>query len=308
MALAIRVLKTSVVTGEDGTLALTSASAVPAGAVLVLIGTGLYSNATAAAPYLSSVADTSTNTWETPINVRAAGSSNPQVFAALAHNVAAATPTVTATFTQSVTGNKFSAALLEITGAPTASALETSVNATATSGTSITTAETGALSQAANALVACFGGWIGNPTNPTGWSSALTQNNGVNLGCQISYKTINDAASRTETFTTSAIAGGAILMLVIKQAATSALRYKFALNTTTFTSADTGVTGFVWSNATPDTGTAQKFTGLAGSATAGDLIIDTDLPAEISLSDTIYGIFYNGTDTSGLIAGTVEAA
>jgi len=308
MALAIRVLKTSVVTGEDDTLALTSTSAVPAGAVLVLIGTGVYNDASVQAPYLSSVADTSSNTWQPPINVRASGTFYPQVFAALAYNVAAGTPTVTGTFTLSTSGNKFSAALLEITGAPTASALDKSVNATATSGASITTAATGALAQAANVLVACFGGWIGNPTNPGGWSSALTQNNGVSLGCQISYKTINDAASRTETFTTDAIAGGAILMLVIKQAATSALRYKFALDTATFTSADTGITGFVWSNATPDTGTAQKFTSLAGGATAGDLIIDTDLPADISLSDTISGIFYNGTDTSGLIAGTVEAA
>lgn len=308
MALAIRVLQTAVVTGEDGTLALVSTQAVPAGATLVLIGAGVHDSATDVAPYLNSVADTQTNTWQTPINVRASGTYYPQVFAALAYNVAAGTPTVTGTFTQSVTDNLFSAALIEITGAPTASALETSVNATATSGTSITTAATGALSQAANALVACFGGWIGYPTNPGGWSSALTQNNGVNIGCQISYKTINDASSRTETFTTSEIAGGAILMLVIKQAAGAALRYKFEMDTTAFTSADTGIVGFVWKNATPDIGTAQKFTGLAGDATAGKLLIDTGLPPDVALSDTIYGIFYNDADTSGLITGTVEAA
>lgn len=61
MALAIRVLQTAVVTGEDGTLALVSTQAVPAGATLVLIGTGMHAGATAAAPYLNSVADTQTN-------------------------------------------------------------------------------------------------------------------------------------------------------------------------------------------------------------------------------------------------------
>lgn len=303
MAIAVRVLKTATVTGEDGTLALTSLYAVPSGAVLALIGAG---NSDGLSPYLSSVADTSANTWGNVTNVRASGTYSPQVFAALAHNVAAATPTVTATYTESTSGNRFSVALLEITDAPTSGALDVAVNNTATSGTDITTGATGALAQAANLLIACMGGWIGTPYNPSGWSSALTQNNGSLIGCQISYKTIDDAASRTETFTSSEIAGGALLVLVIKQVAGTALQYKFQLDTATFTSADTAIEGALWRNATPFTGLATQFTGLAGDAVAGDLIIPADVNA--ALTDTLYGIFWNGTDSSGLIAGTVESA
>lgn len=308
MAIAVRVLKTATVTGEDGTLALTSDYVVPSGAALVLIGTGVYSDASSPAPYLSSVADTSTNTWGNVTNVNSAGYYTPQVFAALAHNVAAATPTVTATFTQSTSGNKFSVALLEITDAPTSSALDVAVSNTASSGTSITTSSTGPLSQAANALIGCFGGWIGIPNNPSGWSSALSVSNGGYLGCQISYRTIDDASSRTETFTSSEIAGGALLVLVIKQVSGAALRYKFELDDSTFTSADTAITGFVWRNTTPDSAAAQKFTGLAGSATAGTLYVTSNIPAAAKVGDTLYGIFYNSSDTSGLITGSVEVA
>lgn len=304
MAIAVRVLKTATVNGEDGTLAMTSDYAVPSGAVLALIGAG---SSDGLSPYLSSVADTSANTWGNVTNVRASGTYSPQVFAALAHNVAAATPTVTATYTESTSGNRFSAALLEITDVPTSGALDVAVNNIASSGTSITTGATGALAQAANLLIACMGGWIGIPYNPSGWSSVLTQSNGIAglIGCQISYKTIDDAASRTETFSSSEIAGGALLMLVIRQEAGPALQYKFQLNTATFTSADTAIEGAVWRNATPFTGLATKFTGLAGDAVAGDLIIPADVNA--ALTDTLYGIFYNGTDTSGLITGVVEA-
>jgi len=96
-------------------------------------------------------------------------------------------------------------------------------------------------------------------------------------------------------------------VFVIKEKVVSALRYKFQLDDATFTSADTGVTGDVWRNASPNTGTSEHYTGLSGAATAGDLYI-TSIPSNVSLSDTIYGIFYNSSDTSGLIQGTVELA
>lgn len=307
MAIAVRVLKASALNGLSSPLVLASDYAVPAGAALVLIGcaTNVIGDPM---PRVTAVSDSLSSTWGGLTNVIAGGQySPPQVFSALALNVSAGTPTVTATFGTGLL-DRASVALLEITGLPTSDALDKSVNHTVSGGTSITTPATGALSQAANVLVACFGGWIGTPNNPGGWSSVLTQANGAFIGAQISTRIIDDAASRTETFTAESIGQGSILMLVLKQAAGAALRYKFEMDTTAFTSADTGIVGFVWKNATPDTGTAQKFTGLAGDATAGKLLIDTGLPTDVALSDTIYGIFYNDADTSGLITGTVEAA
>lgn len=303
MAIAIRVLKASALNGLSSPLVLASDYAVPAGAALVLIGCA--SNGIGdVMPTVTAVSDSLSSTWGGLTNVIAGGQYNPpQVFSALALNVSAGTPTVTATFGTGVL-DRASVALLEITGLPMSDALDKSVNYTVSGGTSITTPATGALSQAANVLVACFGGWIGTPNNPGGWSSVLTQANGAFVGAQISTRIIDDAASRTETFTAESIGEGSILMLVLKQA-TEPRQYKFELDPGTFTSADTGITGFVWRNSEPNTALATKFTGLAGSVTAGELIISSGVHPDADTSDTLYGIFYNGADTSGLITGTV---
>ncbi len=303
MTIAVRVLKASALNGLSSPLVLASDYAVPAGAALVLIGCAT-NGIGDVMPRVTAVSDSLSSTWGGLTNVIAGGQYNPpQVFSALALNVSAGTPTVTATFGTGVL-DRASVALLEIVGLPTSDALDKSVNHTVSGGTSITTPATGALSQAANVLVACFGGWIGTPNNPGGWSSVLTQANGAFIGAQISTRIIDDAASRTETFTADSIAEGSILMLVLKQA-TESRQYRFELDPGTFTSADTGITGFVWRNSEPNTAPATKFTGLAGSVTAGELIISSGVHPEAGTSDTLYGIFYNGADTSGLITGTV---
>jgi hypothetical protein len=127
-------------------------------------------------------------------------------------------------------------------------------------------------------------------------------------GVQISYKVIAATDAQTLTVAHDSASDTEILMAVFKQAAAgAALQYKFQFDTSTMTSADTGITGYVWRNKAPDGGAAEKYESLEGDATDGDLLI-TAIPAGVLIGDSITGIFYNGTDTSGLISGTVEAA
>jgi len=120
------------------------------------------------------------------------------------------------------------------------------------------------------------------------------------------------AATTTLTGTVAydGTASAAALMLVIKEAAAgTTYRYKFELDSSAFTSADTGITGYVWRNLNPDEGAAEKYTSLEGDATAGVLYIKTadGLPSGIAPADTIIGSFYNGTDGSRpFLSGTVE--
>jgi len=306
-AIAVRQYKSDPLTAQGANPTIALDSAVAAGSTLLLIGAA-YRKDTGQTTLLNSVAD-GTNTWGTPTNVRSSGSYSPNVFCAIAENVSAGSPTVTATLNQAAS-NFVSWSLIEIEKCVTSSGVMTPVTGTASSGTTTSTAATGALAQTDNLVVVCAGGYFGTPSNPSGFTSLLTQmNNGAYVGAQVSYKTVTATDSLTGTVTHDATSGSSALLVVIKAAtAGSALHYKFQLDASAFTSADTGITGFVWRNATPDAAAAQRFTGLAGDANAGDLIIATGLPSGIAVSDTLYGIFYNGNDTSGLIAGVVEAA
>lgn len=311
MAFGIRLLGTAALTGKTTTGQVTSAYSVPAGALLALVGISSGGGA-AEISRLVSVADSVSNTWG---NVNNALDDDgywapPNAFGALAHNVSAGTPTVTATFyNNGSSDNKYSMALLEITDAPTSGALEVVRVVSNETGSPLAVPGTGTLSQPANMLIAVYGGWIGTPNNPSGWSSDFTRTNGIDgvIGCQVSHKQIDTTASQSVTFTGDGSSGASALLFVIKKKAESALRYKFQLDDSTFTSSDTNIIGEVWRNSTPSSGVAEHYTGLTGAATDGDLYI-TSIPAGASVSDTVYGIFYNSTDTSGLIQGVVEVA
>lgn len=306
-AIAVRQSKAFTVTGEDTSVAATLDSAVAAGSTLVIIGTEASTDGLVA--ILSSVSDTSTNTWGTPTNTRTAGAYAPNTFACVAENVASGSPTVTMTFGGSDGNtNKVSFTLIEVENPVTSSGVDKLVTGTASGSTSTSTSATGALTQTDNLVILAAGGWFGTPSNPSGWTNIQSVMNGAYMGSLVCHKTVTATDSITGTVAHEAAAATSAIMLVIKAAtAGSALQYTFTFDTSTFTSADTGITGYVWRNATPDQAAAQRFTGLAGDATAGTLHITDDLPSGLSVSDTIYGIFYNGTDTSGLVSGTVES-
>lgn len=307
MAIAVRQVKTFTVSGEDGTVTVSFDSSVAAGSTLVVVA-GAYSDIATDGTRLTSVSDTSSNTWESPTNVRAVESWAPNVFGAVAQNVASGSPTLTLNLSIA-SGNQVSGALFEVSGCVTSSGIDKTVTGTSTT-SSISTSATGTLTQANNLVILCAAGWFGEPSNPSGWVSDLTQKNGIGgyLGCQVSHKTTSTTSSVTGTVSSSSAGASSALMYVIKEAAAGAtLRYKFLLNASTFTSADTSITGYVWRNGDPDNTVAEKYTSLAGDATAGVLYITSGLPAGAATSDTIIGSFYNSTDGSRpFVAGTVE--
>ncbi len=308
-AIAVKQVKTSLLSAEDGTTTITPDSAITAGSTLVLVGMAS-DNISYLACLLNSATDTSSNAWGTPENVRGAGDYVPNVFGCVAYNAAASTPTITLNWNQA-TSNNVGFALFEIEKVPTSAVLDLSVEGTSSGAGSTSTSATGTLDQTDNLLILCAGGWFGIPTNPSGWTNVLNHSNGSGgvVGCQISCKTTSTTDSVTGTVAHET-ASAAALMLVLKAAAAgAALRYKFLLNSSTLTSADTAITGYVWRNCDPDTGYAEKYTGLAGNATAGVLYIDTGLPSNVLETDTIVGSFYNGSDGSRpFVTGDVEVA
>lgn len=306
MAIAVRQTATATLDAEDSTVTLSLSSAVASGSTLVVIG-GVVRRDTFADVQLSSVSDTSSNTWASVTNTETVY--GPNAIFAYAQNVAAGSPTVTLSVSESASV-RISFALIEIEGCLTSGVLDTIVTGELTAaGTSTATDATGTLTQADNLLIGVCTGSFGLPVNPSGWTSVLTaQNGGAVQGAQISYKVIAATTAQTFTVAHDSASDTESLMAVFKQAAAGAtLQYKFQFDTSTMTSADTGITGYVWRNKAPDGGAAEKYESLAGDATAGDLIV-SGVPVDVVLGDSITGIFYNGTDTSGLITGTVEEA
>jgi len=309
MAIAVRQVVAAPLTSQGSNPTISFSANVLAGSTLALVGVGRNSSS-GETVVLSSATDSRGNTWQTPANVQLAGSYTPNAFGALAYNVAAGATTVTASVNQSANA-AISWALLEITGAPTSAALDKTAvgEGTSDSAGSVSTASTGTLSQADNLAIIVAGGYFGVPQNPSGWTSVLSQQNGAAVGAQISYKTVAATTAITGTVAHETGANTSLtsaLLLVIKQATTSNLRYKFLLNSSTLTSADTAITGYVWRNGSPDTVLAEKYTGLAGSSTAGTLYI-TGVPSGAAVTDTVTGSFFNATDESSpFITGTVE--
>jgi hypothetical protein len=310
MAIAIRQSKT--LTSPSGALtspqSIVFDSAVLAGSLLVVIGAGLR-KADYLFSHLTAISDTQSNAWQS-IVTQGSGSA-ASVWMSYAMNATAGATTLSLSFTGS--DNSLGVCAFEVTGALTSGALDqTKAATTAASGIATNTSSTGAsaaLAQANNVVFLIAAGALGLPTNPATWTSYLTTQNGANLiGCQISAKATaaTDAITGTVQHDDATAERNALLAVFKEGAAAATKRYKFQFDAGTFTSSDTGITGYVWRNASPVTGTAQEYTSLTGaSAVAGDLYI-ASIPAAAAVSDTVLGIFSNGTDTSGLVSGTVE--
>lgn len=306
MAISVIQSKTGVLSAEDTSAVITFDSNVSAGSTLVLVGVSVDS-ASSLSTLLSSVSDTQTNEWIGVTNARASNVYAPNAFAAYTINASAGSTTITAALNDG-TANAISWAAFEIGGVPTSGSIDVVVTGTASGTTETSTTATGTLDQAANIAILAGGGWCGTPNTVSGWTNVLSQpNTGTQIGAQIAYRTLASTASIVGTVTHEAASQTSAVMVIVKEATGGSLRYKFTFDSSTFTSADTGITGFVWRNKTPEIGAAEKYTDLAGDASAGILYI-TDIPSGVEIGDTLYGIFYNATDTSGIITGVVESS
>lgn len=155
----------------------------------------------------------------------------------------------------------------------------------------------------------CFTGFTAFASgvgSPTGWD-LLDSTTGVIQSAGVAKKLVTalEAVSATWTYTLSTY--GAAAMVATYLLSGSSFRLVFELDPAVFTSADTVIEGYVWFTGNPDDGPGTYFSGLAGDATAGKLYITSGLPGGLADTQPIIGIFHNTTDTSGLIAGVVEA-
>lgn len=147
--------------------------------------------------------------------------------------------------------------------------------------------------------------------SPTGWDVLASNTHGTNdvhaFGAAKKLIDTSAAAQAVWTYTTST--NGAAATIAAYALDTTTFRLKFTFDPATFTSADTAIEGYVFFGGLPDAvgTTCQFFDTLAGDATAGTMYITTGLPSGLSDSEVVYGVFSNGTDTSGLVAGVVEA-
>lgn len=227
---------------EDGTVTFTLTNAITAGSALVLIGAAVQDPGSYYTSKLNSVSDDQANTWSTPTNAMT-GDYLPNAFVAYAINCAAGSTTVTGTFSVA-SYNRVSWALYEISGIATSDALEAVVTGVQTAGnTSTSTSATGTLSQASTIAILCAGGYLGTPSNPSGWVSELTQANGTYIGCQVSSKILSSTDSVTGTVPHSSSSGSsAAVMLVLRAAVAGAhvVRPVSDVSDGTWTASDAG--------------------------------------------------------------------
>ena len=160
----------------------------------------------------------------------------------------------------------------------------------------------------------CFSGlstFASGVSSPTGWDSLASNTNGTNSvhGFGAAKKLITTSVAAEAIWTYTSATYGAAATIATYTLSSSDYKLEFEFDSSVFTSADTAIEGYVFFGGLPDVATSVIFfDSLAGDATAGTMFITSGLPADLTISDTVYGVFYNGTDTSGLIAGTVVAA
>lgn len=141
--------------------------------------------------------------------------------------------------------------------------------------------------------------------SPTGWDS-VASTSGVIQSAGVATKTATALEAVSATWTHNTTTYGSVAMAATYTLSGAAYRAKFELDPSVFTSADTSIEGYVWFTGNPDDGAGTYFSGLSGDATAGTLYITSGLPGGLVDAQAIIGVFHNGTDTSGLIAGVIE--
>lgn len=155
-----------------------------------------------------------------------------------------------------------------------------------------------------------FASFASGVGSPTGWDALASNANGTNgvhaFGAAKRLIDTSAAAQAVWTYTTSTN-GAAATIASYALETTGTYKLKFEFDSSVFTSADTSIEGYVWFDQDPDDGAGTYYSGLSGDATAGTLYITTGVPVTVGLSTVVKGIFFNATDTSGLVTGAVEA-
>jgi len=316
--------------GPGSTTAMTftmSLTGVAANSALLLVGSMVMKDGW---PYAFATSVSGGGTWSTPVHFNCGvfegtfNTSARQVYA-IAENVSAGDKTITVSVNgvgsltgspsplsvASTNGVQYRLALIEISDARGSSAIDKVVTAVVNTGTT-TSLDTGALTQTDNIQIWTHGTYVSYSGVPSGFTSLMTASNPSDSihGTVIAHRKVTSAASTTvsQTHGTAATAvGGQLIVIRAAEVTGATYRYKFLLDSTQFTSADTGLEVHVWRNGEPYTTLAERYTGLAGNATAGTLYV-TGVPENVALTDTIKAKVFNTADASiGYITGTVEA-
>jgi hypothetical protein len=283
-----------------------------AGNCLVIVGGAIKSDTSDTA---LATAVSGGGTWTTPDNVLTGSEYAPNAFTAHCPNASGGALTVTLTL-DTTSSNQVTGVVQEWDEMPTSSVeiLTNPATGTNSGGTSTQVSDTGALSTTQGvAIFGCFG-WGGIFTTPSGWTGAespLPQQNGVDgyLGGHVAYRNLTtaDAPGFIASFPHQTSAGTAGIMVLLRDNVTTPT-IRVLLDPAKFTSADTGITAFVYVNGWPDTVLAYRITGLVGDATAGRLDITpsaTNFPPNLRTGDSVRVMISNGTDTSGLLPATL---
>ncbi|MFN7883379.1 MAG: hypothetical protein ACK5PF_10260, partial [bacterium] len=297
---------------EDGTASFTADFSATAGNCLVIVAGAIKSDTSETS---LATAVSGGGTWSTPDNVLTGSEYQPNAFVALCPNCSSGAPTINISLDTS-SSNQVTGVLQEWSGVPTSSVeiLANPVTGTNSGGTSTQVTDTGTLSTTQGvAIFGCFGwgGIFSTPSGFTGAESPLPQQNGVDgyLGGHVAYRnlTSGDASGFVGSFPHQTSAGTAGIMVLLRDNVTTPT-IRVLLDPAKFTSADTGITAFVYVNGWPDTVLAYRITGLVGDATAGRLDITpsaTNFPPNLRTGDTVRVMLSNGTDTSGLLPATL---
>lgn len=325
----VRQSKNFTLTAQGGSLALAFDSPILAGSLIIVAGTAIGATDQAA---LMSTPSGASATWSAPTNTRAAGAFQPNVCRAIGLNAAAGSPTITVPFTvngTTVSGGapttfRFSGTITEVTGVATSGVEDITASprtGTASGTASTAAAATGTLAQNDNIIHVVAGGWGGIWGTPNGFTSLLTQQNSLFIGCSVSHTTVASNASLTVSCPHEVDNATSILVTVLKANSASTYTYVFefpASGSDSMPSAESGIEALVWRNVEPFSAgrTPEYYSGLTadsgtkpGDATTRLLRIASGVPVSAAPGDTLRGLFRkSGGTTKGSVAvitGTV---
>jgi hypothetical protein len=305
--------------GAASPITRTLNSAVLAGSTLVFVGTAISADTPTLDQAALLTAPSGGGTWTGLTNTRASGDFVSNVCSAAVYNVSAGTPSISLPFTvagSAAASVRLSGVLFEIEKVPTTSVIQTTKTGIAAGGTTTTTDVTGTLSQTDNLAILIAGGWFGIPSNPSGWTSHLTQQNGQAslVGCQVSSRKLTATTSIAGSVTHEAIAAGdaSAILVILKAAGSATLYYEFEFNSQELPASESGIEALIARNEEP-MATGSKFeyySGLTaeagtkpGDPTVRFLRVRTGLPTGITTNDTLRGSFRKaGTPTKGSAA------
>lgn len=317
---SVRQFKPFSLVSQDGTVELPAFDADVAAGSTIAVLVGLEKSDTGQTVLLSSVSGG--GTWASPVNERSSGDYAPNAAGCYVENVSAGAPSIVLAVNQS-SSVRATGAVIEIEGVVTSSGVDklfTEPNAGA-SATTNSTGTSGDLAQANNIVLAGNFGYNGvNTTLGSPWTDLHNQQNGVAgaLGGYVAWRTVAATTALNITFTHDASAGGACVLMVIKDAPDATHRYVFDFDKDELPSGQTNIECLIARNVEPmsDGAEYEYYSGItaetgtkSGDADTRQIII-TGVPGDVVDTDTIQGSFrVAGAPTKGSVAwfeGTVE--